>query len=119
MNDTMMILHEMKNMEQRLETKLGAQIDGVARRIDGVEGRIDGLEGRFDGLEKRIDGLEARLKEHDRRFDHIDEQLSGIVSAIQTLQIDVHDHEVRISKLESRAWRFARFRIKRPQQRNG
>ena len=76
-----------------VENKLEKKIDGVETKL---EKRIDGVESR---LSKKIDDLESRLDDIEITQNEI---LNVVGQDIQDVKSVQQQHEVRISKLETR-----------------
>jgi chromosome segregation ATPase len=78
--------HDLRELEGRLDGRLGGRISSLVGRIDALGGRIDGLEGRIDGLEGRIDGLGGRIDGLEGRIDGMDARISGLETRIGGLE---------------------------------
>lgn len=60
-----------------------------------IDGRLAQTETRLDA---RIDGVETKLIKHDQEFEDLNAKMDTIMDATGE---QIHDHERRITKLES------------------
>ena len=72
-----------------------AQID---KRFEEIDGRFEQVDGRFEKIEGRLDRIEAKQKEHDKRFDRIEEKFTN---SLKLIGHDVQNNKRHIEKIEN------------------
>ncbi len=90
--------------------ELGAFRRDVNERLDATNASIDGTNARADATNERLDALERRQTSSEVR---IATEIVGVVGAIHELRDvivadrafreQIHDHELRLTRLEKRA----------------
>jgi septal ring factor EnvC (AmiA/AmiB activator) len=84
-------LEQLAQMIQR-----GFEHTSTKEDLKRLEGRLDDVDNRFEGVERRLDSIEYELKE-------IKTVLGPLVRTVAVMEMDIHDLQSRVQRLEKKA----------------
>ena len=98
-------IKQLIDMVANLKVTMLDKFDEIDRKFEKIDSRFEEIDKRFEQIDKRLDGIESRLdrienklKEHDKRFDKIEEKF---INSLKLIGHDVQNNKRHIEKLEN------------------